>query len=162
VLSHLHSTVCSHPHNKYSLLLLYWYTLVTIKLIKLLWALNLNLWNGGHHRHSAVIVTLCLGEVQSLEIFVSACGYVCPLIYLKNCMSRLHELSVCYLWPWLSSRLATVHYVLHVFWTCLPTSQLVTPRSSNCTCLLRALWRHYALFASTASVVGECICHHDG
>ena len=57
----------------------------------------------------------CISVSVCLYVFLPVCLSVCPLAYLKNHMSRGHEiLCTCYLWS--SSDHSAVCYVLPVLW----------------------------------------------
>jgi len=48
---------------------------------------------------------------------VWVCGSVCPLAYLKDHVSKHHEIfCTCFMWPWLGLPLTTIHYVLPDSW----------------------------------------------
>ena len=55
-----------------------------------------------------------VGE-RSIAISLSVCLSVCPLAYLWNCWTDLHEFFADPLWPWLCPTLAALRYVMN-FW----------------------------------------------
>ena len=76
------------------------------------------------------------------------CLSVCPLAYLKNHMSKLHEIfNTCYPWPpWFYPPPTTLQYVMYFQFR----GQLVTPRGDECSRPPEVLCRHYALLVALA------------
>jgi len=61
-------------------------------------------------------IAICMPVCQSVSVHVClfVCLYVCPLAYIKNHISKLHEIfCTCYLSQWLDPSLTTTQYVLY-------------------------------------------------
>jgi len=64
------------------------------------------------------VETFCFAHVRhaiSIAMSVSVCLSVYPLACLKDTRSNFTNLCKYYLWPWLGAPLATMHYVIYLY-----------------------------------------------
>jgi len=90
------------------------------------------------------------------------CIYVCPLAYLKNHVSKLHEIfCICYLWRWLGPPLTTTQYIWYFpfLWMMSCFHSGTSRAESKTTCLVEvARWHHQLAAGAKCAIPIALFC----